>query len=244
MLYRSHFQLLPLDTPMICLVGRCPNSGLFDIHTLASEFKHSNGGNFIPRLSFSNFARGCQELIVFQPFFNVYSLVTVSLCTIYITNTHFTMLLVCSLCCVTGPWRERRQSRFTTHTRADAIKKVIRGHNVHKYFRENCRVPSQDAHKLKGWVEKDHLPLPPSCVCTPQCMWGKYISASYISEFSKTTTINWAPAAWRALLHHWLRLMQYSQRGNLRESISESERKTPAGKGVCVWGGGLHVSEV
>lgn len=97
--------------------------------------------------------------------------------------------------------------------------------------------------KLKGWVEKDHLPVPPRCVRTPQCMWGKYISASYISEFSKTTTINWAPAAWRALLHHWLRLMQYSQRGNLRESISESERKTPAGKGVCVLGG-LHVSEV
>lgn len=78
MLDWSPFQLLPLHTPMSCLAGRCPDSALFDIHTLASEFKHSNGGNFNPRLSFSNFAQSCQELIVFQPFFYVYSLVTLS----------------------------------------------------------------------------------------------------------------------------------------------------------------------
>lgn len=63
------------------LSRKMPRLWVVDIRTLASEFKHSNGGNFILHLSFSNFAQGCQDLIVFQPFFNIYSLVTVALCT-------------------------------------------------------------------------------------------------------------------------------------------------------------------
>lgn len=63
------------------LCREMPPLQFVDIHTLASELKHSNGGNFILHLSFSNFAQGCQDLIVFLPFFNIYSLVTVTPCT-------------------------------------------------------------------------------------------------------------------------------------------------------------------
>lgn len=125
------------------LSRKMPRHWFVDIHTIASEFKHSNGGNFILHLSFSNFAQGCQDLIVFQPFFNIYSLLTVTPC----THLHYQHPFYDASSLLS----ERRDRTLmwasaimacTVPTRADAIKKVIRGHNVHKYFRENCHVPS------------------------------------------------------------------------------------------------------